>query len=99
MVPSTTDNLHGAHLSRVWQLAVHPMAILLSAPRNEAPDLTIDNTDIAEVRGHPSASCSQSGKEVLERRPRIVRLTPYSGNNLGDAAIQDAMIAGGRRLN
>lgn len=28
-----------------------------------------------------------------ETNPRIAMLTPYSGNNLGDAAIQDAMIA------
>jgi polysaccharide pyruvyl transferase WcaK-like protein len=30
---------------------------------------------------------------VKARRPRIALLTPYGGGNLGDAAIQDAMIA------
>src|SRR5665213_1359142 len=34
----------------------------------------------------PSASSA-------ERSPRIALLTPYTGGNFGDAAIQDAMIA------
>jgi hypothetical protein len=36
---------------------------------------------------------------VDTRQPRIAPLTPYTGANLGDASIQDAMIANiGRRL-
>lgn len=35
--------------------------------------------------------------EASEQRPRIALLTPYNGGNLGDAAIQDSMIANIRR--
>jgi polysaccharide pyruvyl transferase WcaK-like protein len=35
--------------------------------------------------------------EVLGPRPRVALITPYSGGNLGDAAIQDSMIANLRR--
>jgi polysaccharide pyruvyl transferase WcaK-like protein len=38
-----------------------------------------------------------AGQEVLEPCPQIALLTPYTGGNLGDAAIQDAMIANLRR--
>jgi polysaccharide pyruvyl transferase WcaK-like protein len=36
---------------------------------------------------------TEAGREVLEGCPRVALLTPYTGGNLGDAAIQDAMIA------
>jgi polysaccharide pyruvyl transferase WcaK-like protein len=39
----------------------------------------------------------EAGQEVLEPCPRVALLTPYTGGNLGDAAIQDAMIANLRR--
>lgn len=32
-------------------------------------------------------------QEVPESGPQVALLTPYTGGNLGDAAIQDAMIA------
>jgi polysaccharide pyruvyl transferase WcaK-like protein len=35
----------------------------------------------------------EAGKGTVNPRPRIALLTPYSGGNLGDAAIQDSMIA------
>lgn len=35
----------------------------------------------------------KAGQERLDPPPRIALLTPYTGGNLGDAAIQDAMIA------
>ena len=47
----------------------------------------------SNMRKDPSSSYSEAGQQVPERGPRIALLTPYSGNNLGDAAIQDAMIA------
>lgn len=37
------------------------------------------------------------GQEALGRCPKIALLTPYDGGNLGDAAIQDSMIANLRR--
>lgn len=40
-----------------------------------------------------TAGAPQHRQEKLEPRPRIALLTPYNGGNLGDAAIQDAMIA------
>jgi polysaccharide pyruvyl transferase WcaK-like protein len=40
-----------------------------------------------------SGSSRHSDEVFCERGPRIALLTPYSGSNLGDAAIQDAMIA------
>lgn len=43
-----------------------------------------------------SLTCGNSGRSdtaSCEQVPRIALLTPYTGNNLGDAAIQDAMIA------
>jgi len=36
---------------------------------------------------------SGAEREVLEPSPRVALITPYNGGNLGDAAIQDAMIA------
>ena len=36
---------------------------------------------------------SKANRDVLEPSPRIALVTPYTGGNLGDAAIQDAMIA------
>ena len=41
---------------------------------------------IGRPAGDEALQCSES-------RPQIALLTPYSGNNFGDAAIQDAMIA------
>jgi polysaccharide pyruvyl transferase WcaK-like protein len=38
------------------------------------------------------SSC-ESDKASREPPPRVALLTPYTGNNLGDAAIQDALIA------
>jgi hypothetical protein len=35
----------------------------------------------------------EAGQEVLEPCPQVALLTPYTGGNLGEAAIQDAMIA------
>jgi polysaccharide pyruvyl transferase WcaK-like protein len=41
----------------------------------------------------PAAASCQSDGGLSQPVIRIALLTPYSGNNLGDAAIQDAMIA------
>jgi polysaccharide pyruvyl transferase WcaK-like protein len=40
---------------------------------------------------------TEAGPQVLEPSPRVALLTPYTGGNLGDAAIQDGMIANLRR--
>jgi len=40
---------------------------------------------------------SEASQAVLEPSPRIALVTPYTGGNLGDAAIQDAMIGNLRR--
>src|ERR1019366_4058919 len=40
---------------------------------------------------------SETGPAVSGTSPRIALLTPYTGGNLGDAAIQDAMIFNLRR--
>jgi polysaccharide pyruvyl transferase WcaK-like protein len=47
------------------------------------------------VRSHQRAAAGayQVGAGSRERGPRIALLTPYSGNNLGDAAIVDSIIA------
>ena len=50
-------------------------------------------TDIAEVQNSASVLLRDAGQEVPARSPRIALLTPYTGGNLGDAAIQDALIA------
>jgi polysaccharide pyruvyl transferase WcaK-like protein len=46
---------------------------------------------------HTNRADSQCNQEVLEPSPRIALVTPYTGGNLGDAAIQDAMIGNLRR--
>jgi polysaccharide pyruvyl transferase WcaK-like protein len=38
-------------------------------------------------------SSSEDEREMLGQGPRIALITPYDGGNLGDAAIQDAMIS------
>jgi len=40
---------------------------------------------------------SEADQEVVELSPRVALITPYNGGNLGDAAIQDSMIANLRR--
>jgi polysaccharide pyruvyl transferase WcaK-like protein len=55
-------------------------------------DYTIEHTGIADSRN--AADLLQGGRlEAPAERPRIALLTPYTGGNLGDATIQDAMIA------
>jgi len=46
-----------------------------------------------ETHHLPLEHYSRSNSESLEQSPRIALLTPYGGHNLGDAAIQDALIA------
>ncbi len=52
-----------------------------------------DATDIAEVQNATSVLPRDASQEVAAPGPRIALLTPYTGGNLGDAAIQDALIA------
>src|ERR1700722_1299827 len=47
----------------------------------------------SESRPAVAILAHQAGQEGSEPRPRIALLTPYTGGNLGDAAIQDAIIA------
>lgn len=54
---------------------------------------TIDSAETGELRSLASLSGRHGGQAVPELRPRIALLTPYTGGNLGDAAIQDALIA------
>ena len=50
---------------------------------------------------HPSHQIEQATPNNEARAPRIALLTPYNGGNLGDASIQDAVVAniGGRLPN
>jgi polysaccharide pyruvyl transferase WcaK-like protein len=43
--------------------------------------------------GTATQTTTEAGSRAPEPCPRVALLTPYSGGNLGDAAIQDAMIA------
>jgi polysaccharide pyruvyl transferase WcaK-like protein len=54
---------------------------------------TTDGRDCGELSSTASLPGREAGEELPEPRPRIALLTPYTGGNLGDAAIQDAMIA------
>jgi polysaccharide pyruvyl transferase WcaK-like protein len=56
------------------------------------PDRTTDDVDTGEPR-YAAYRARTAGQEAPEPHPRIALLTPYTGNNLGDAAIQDAVIA------
>jgi polysaccharide pyruvyl transferase WcaK-like protein len=53
----------------------------------------IDSAETGESRSLAFLSGRHGGHAVPEPRPRIALLTPYTGGNLGDAAIQDALIA------
>ena len=54
---------------------------------------TTDATDIADVQNADSVLPCDAGRDVSACGRRIALLTPYTGGNLGDAAIQDALIA------
>ena len=60
---------------------------------NRGADTTTHATDIAEVHDSAGALPGDAGQEAPAPGPRIALLTPYTGGNLGDAAIQDALIA------
>ena len=56
-------------------------------------DNTTDEAECGEWRDVARVLPHDAGQEVLASKPRIALLTPYTGGNLGDAAIQDAIIA------
>jgi polysaccharide pyruvyl transferase WcaK-like protein len=58
-----------------------------------AVDITTDRTDCDELWDGARLAHHNTCPEVREQCLRVVLLTPYTGGNLGDAAIQDAMIA------
>lgn len=60
---------------------------------NRGAHATTHATDIAEVHDSASVFPGDAGQEVPAPGPQIALLTPYTGGNLGDAAIQDALIA------
>lgn len=57
------------------------------AERLDAQAATRKGRSVASLAG------GKTGRNFREARPRIALLTPYNGGNLGDAAIQDTMIA------
>lgn len=61
--------------------------------RMAAADRRTDRADSCELLGAAYLPVHKAGSEDPEACPRIALLTPYAGGNLGDAAIQDAMIA------
>jgi|SRR5208282_5056784 len=52
-----------------------------------------DANQIADLPDAASVLPSEASQEFPAHGPRIALLTPYNGGNLGDAAIQDALIA------
>lgn len=52
----------------------------------------VANTEMRQLNVISSAD-HELGQNGSSLGPRIALLTPYNGGNLGDAAIQDAMIA------
>jgi len=60
--------------------------------RIEGADNATDGTDVGELLGVARVP-REASQGVSEPSPRITLLTPYTGGNLGDAAIQDAIIA------
>lgn len=59
--------------------------------QDQRPPLTKDTHGTQLLESARSFSCSAASS--CEASPRIALLTPYTGGNLGDGAIQDAMIA------
>jgi polysaccharide pyruvyl transferase WcaK-like protein len=55
--------------------------------------MTRTSAESGELPARPDLPARQTSSEVPEACPRIALLTPYLGGNLGDAAIQDSMIA------
>lgn len=60
---------------------------------NRRADNTADATEIVEAQDAARVVSRDASGEVPTSAPRIALLTPYNGGNLGDAAIQDALIA------
>lgn len=52
-----------------------------------------EEAGLGELPDDCGIPAEEPGQQPVQARPRIALLTPYSGNNLGDAVIQDAMIA------
>ena len=61
--------------------------------RIRGTDNTTDGADVGELEDSARVLPHEARHEVSEPSPRISLLTPYNGGNLGDAAIQDAIIA------
>lgn len=58
-----------------------------------ATEGTTDNTDGGDSVDSVYSAAHTIDSKAAEGCPRIALLTPYAGGNLGDAAIQDAMIS------
>lgn len=68
----------------------------LAATQDGSADGTSSTVRVVELPEDPAGRVHSAARR--ERRPtRIVLLTPYTGGNLGDAAIQDAVVANLRR--
>ena len=74
---------------------------LRSGSMDEAVPTAPTNTEMESVAAEPAGSAEKSPRLSAESEKkcgrRIVLLTPYSGGNLGDAAIQDTLIENIRR--
>jgi polysaccharide pyruvyl transferase WcaK-like protein len=64
----------------------------LNQMKSETVARDIGNTNVAELLINDAGSAHRFGEECPQT-PKIALLTPYTGGNLGDAAIQDAAIA------
>jgi polysaccharide pyruvyl transferase WcaK-like protein len=62
--------------------------------RSAGADRATEDRGSGESRDTGDLFAHEGSQEVPVKRSRIALLTPYSGGNLGDAAIQDAIIAG-----
>src|SRR5215469_1753577 len=58
----------------------------------QVADNANDERACGQQRGAAGLLVHESRQKLPAKRPRIALLTPYSGRNLGDAAIQDAII-------
>jgi len=82
------DGCFGFAKARDRLLQDHFMVIAGQMPPSDVQK----HEDVAMFSELVFSSTCGSGERSSERAPRVALLTPYNGGNLGDAAIQDAVI-------
>jgi polysaccharide pyruvyl transferase WcaK-like protein len=74
-------------------LRTNPLTGFRQFTHMKSAETDVASVDSINLHAMATVSASDACRPVSIRGPRIALITPYTGGNLGDAAIQDAIIA------